>query len=119
MGATSVALGAFGAHGLEDLIEPARIENYLTGVRYQFYHSLGLLALSALLHSKSLNRASLNAAAWLWISGTLLFSGSLYLISLEEFHGLPLGLLGPVTPVGGILLICGWVAVFISARKSS
>jgi uncharacterized membrane protein YgdD (TMEM256/DUF423 family) len=111
LGATAVGLGAFGAHGLERLVGPEQIETFVTGVRYQFYHTLALGFLLALRVERS------GVIIGCWLGGMLLFSGSLYLLSLREVHGLAVGFLGPVTPIGGVLLITGWVILFIRAPR--
>ena len=114
LGALSVALGAFAAHGLEKLVTPPHLETFATGVRYQFYHTfaIGLAACLDRLHGVHHRRIRL--AVWLWTIGILLFSGSLYLLSLRELIRLPTALLGPVTPLGGLLLIGGWLTLFFS-----
>ncbi|WP_116105514.1 DUF423 domain-containing protein [Lewinella sp. IMCC34191] len=119
LGALSVGLGAFGAHGLETLVTPDRLEIFHTGVRYSFYHTFALGLAAALYPSPSVDTRRLAASVWLWLIGTLLFSGSLYLLSLREVHGLPVGFLGPVTPIGGLLLIGGWISLFFSPTKNA
>ena len=115
LGAVSVALGAFGAHGLERLVGPEQLDTFQTGVRYQFYHTLGLGMLAAL--SGRTAKARYGTIAICWILGILLFSGSLYLLSLREVHGLPVSFLGPITPMGGLLFIVGWVMLFFVTGK--
>jgi len=106
-----VLLGAFGAHTLKDLVSAARLETFETGVRYQVYHGLGLLALAALAHH---NPRVARAAPFL-IGGTAVFAGALYLL----VAGGP-SWLGAVAPVGGVLLAVGWgVAVVALARPGS
>ena len=117
LGATSVCLGAFGAHGLRALVDADALAVYETGVRYQFYHTFALALAALLVDRPWANRKRITTAAWLWIGGILLFSGSLYALGLREVHGLPVSFLGPVTPVGGLLLIGGWVALFVSPVK--
>ena len=95
---TGVALGAFGAHALKAALSPAMLEVFETGVRYQMYHGLGLLALGALPAFQSRSRAP-----GLLLAGTCVFSGSLYLLS---FTGLKW--LGAITPIGGVLMLAGW-----------
>lgn len=117
LGATSVGLGAFGAHGLRALVDTDALAVYETGVRYQFYHTFALALAALLVDGPWVSRKRIVTAAWLWIGGILLFSGSLYALGLREVHGLPVSFLGPVTPVGGLLLIGGWVALFVSPVK--
>ena len=117
LGGLSVALGAFAAHGLQRLVDPAYLVTFETGVRYQFYHTfaIGLVAAAYQLPVLSTNR--LRLAVLCWCGGLLLFSGSLYLLSLRELHGLPVSLLGPITPLGGLLLIAGWGMLLTAPRS--
>jgi uncharacterized membrane protein YgdD (TMEM256/DUF423 family) len=104
----ATALGAFGAHGLEEVLTPARLDVFETGVRYHFYHTLGLLALGVL----ALLRPSrgLRLAAKLIVAGIVIFSGSLYALTF----GAP-SALGMVTPLGGLLLMLGWALFALTA----
>ncbi len=105
-----VAFGAFGAHTLADLVTPARLATFETGVRYQVYHGLGLLALAAL----APNGRLASAAAPFLIAGTLLFTGSLYVI----VAGGP-SWFGAVAPLGGALLIVGWTVTAYRLLRSA
>jgi uncharacterized membrane protein YgdD (TMEM256/DUF423 family) len=103
LGALAVALGAFGAHALKSLLAlSGRTETFELAVRYHFYHSLVLLALAGLHHQVGETQASWSARFILL--GTLLFSGSLYLLAIFEMKVVVF-----VTPIGGILLIAGWL----------
>lgn len=97
---TGVALGAFGAHALQKTLSPAMLEVFETGVRYQMYHGLGLLALGALPAFQGVNRGR---APGLLLAGTVVFSGSLYLLSFSGVRWL-----GAITPIGGVLMLAGW-----------
>ena len=119
LGALTVGLGAFGAHGLQQLISPERLEIFETGVRYSFYHTFALGIAAALYPSPAIHSQRLTAAVWLWLTGIVLFSGSIYLLSLREVHGLPVAFLGPVTPLGGLLLIGGWISLLLSPKSST
>ncbi|KAJ2690769.1 hypothetical protein GGH99_002551 [Coemansia sp. RSA 1285] len=102
LGATGVALGAFGAHGLKKTVSDSeKIQTWATAAHYQLFHAAALLALSA-----SARRHPY--VAGLWTAGTAMFSGSIYCLVLnkEKFK-----YLGPVTPLGGILMIAGWLAL--------
>jgi uncharacterized membrane protein YgdD (TMEM256/DUF423 family) len=111
LGALGVAIGAFGAHKLHDMLEKAgRLDTFETAVRYQFYHVVALLALAALWVARPELR--LAPTAWLWTSGILLFSGSLYILC---FTGITK--LGMVAPVGGLLLLAGWLSLLPAARQ--
>lgn len=92
----AVALGAFGTHGLRDALEPGRLATFETGVRYQMYHALGLVALGAL-------PRRCWRAMWPLFAGSLLFSGSLYLLVATDR-----GWWGAVAPIGGALQLVGW-----------
>ena len=117
LGALSVGLGAFAAHGLRELVEPAQLVTFETGVRYQFYHTFAIGLAAVAYGQVGVDGKRLVTAVWLWLIGLLLFSGSLYLLSLREVHQVPVAFLGPVTPVGGLLLIGGWVALFLAPRS--
>jgi uncharacterized membrane protein YgdD (TMEM256/DUF423 family) len=104
-----VALGAFGAHALRARLEPRSLEIYETGVRYQMYHAFALLAVAWLL---SRNVPAAANAGWAFMLGTLLFSGSLYLMALTGWRWL-----GPVTPLGGAAFLAGWVLLALAAAK--
>jgi len=117
LGAIVVALGAFGAHGLRALISPEALVTYETGVRYQFYHTLAIGLLVALSGKSWINDKRLRQAAICFSVGILLFSGSLYMLALREVHGLSVGFLGPVTPLGGVSFIAGWALLFLAPRS--
>tara|TARA_A100001011_G_scaffold265629_1_gene274463 strand:- start:3884 stop:4270 length:387 start_codon:yes stop_codon:yes gene_type:complete len=108
---TSVILGAFGAHLLSDLLSADALQSFEVGVRYQFFHGMALLFLSLTPNPKKF----ISRTAMLFITGTLLFSISIYLLSLSTMYGdtgMP-AILGPVTPIGGLMLILGWVNLFV------
>lgn len=107
-GALAVALGAFGAHALADRLGEGPLETWRTATHYHLLHSVALLALA--LYGASTGRA-VAAPAWLWTAGLALFSGSLYLLVLTEQRWL-----GPVTPIGGLCLIAGWMSLFTLTR---
>lgn len=104
-----VAAGAFGAHALRSRLSPDLLAIFETGVRYQMYHALALLAASWAVTRwpGSLTTAS----GWLFVLGTLLFSGSLYALSLSGIRWL-----GAITPVGGVAFIAGWACLAWAAR---
>src|SRR5215468_409663 len=108
LGALSAALGvmagAFAAHGLRGRITPELLAVFETGARYQMYHALGLLAVAWAVGRWPTSSAAI--AGWLFVAGTVLFSGSLYLLAL----GSP-SWLGAVTPLGGLCFIAGWVVL--------
>jgi len=101
---TAVALGAFGAHTLRSRLAPEMLEVFETGVRYQMYHALALLAVAWA--TARWPMAGLGGAGWLFVAGTLLFSGSLYVLVLTGARWL-----GAVTPLGGVAFILGWIVL--------
>lgn len=107
-GGTGVALGAFGAHALRGRLEPRLLETFQTGVQYQLIHAAVLLAIALLLEQWGRSLA-LDIAAWAVVAGVLLFSGSLYGLVLTDMRWL-----GPVTPVGGVCFIAGWIALLVA-----
>ena len=116
--ATSLALlavvfGAFGAHSLKEVLEPHQIDAFETASRYQFYHALALLILG--LHADSLKSAVF--VGKLMAVGVFCFSFSIYLLSLQDYLGVNLSFLGPVTPIGGLLLIISWSLLLLKNFK--
>jgi len=107
-GASGVVLGAWGAHGLEAYLGHSNISAWSTAVLYQLIHAIALLCVGALLSINS--SRTLVAATWLIVAGVLLFSGSLYGLTL----GAPTWM-GPLTPLGGICLVCAWLALTVAA----
>ena len=108
----AVMLGAFGAHGLQEVILPERMITYETGVRYQFYHALAIVMIGTLYYFGK--KSFLRYAGWSFIAGILCFSGSLYLLSLSDILEVPAEILGPITPIGGTFFIAGWVLLFLA-----
>jgi uncharacterized membrane protein YgdD (TMEM256/DUF423 family) len=115
-GMLSIIFGAFGAHALKPLLTVDMLAVFETGVRYQFYHSLALMAV-VLLYQLSENK-KLILASRLFYAGILLFSGSLYALPLSSMGGNPIRILGAITPFGGVCFIMGWFFVFRAARTS-
>jgi uncharacterized membrane protein YgdD (TMEM256/DUF423 family) len=116
-GATGVALGAFGAHGLQQVTTDEKIlHGYHTGVEYQLYHALALVGVT-LVYERFANKW-IRWSGKLFIAGILCFSGSLYLITLLKIEGsAAIRFAGPVTPLGGVLLIAGWLCLFAGVMK--
>jgi len=106
-----IVFGAFGTHALKSHLSAEKLISFETGVRYQMYHGLGMLMLG--LNADKIKKG-LTRAFQLLLSGTILFSGSIYLLSLQVFLGEGVRLLGPVTPLGGILMIIGWLYLLVS-----
>lgn len=108
----AVVLGAFGAHGLKKLVGPDTVASYQTGVQYQMYHALALILL-AILYDR-FQSSFLNYAGWFFLFGIIFFSGSLYLMAALKAMNRPImPFIGPITPVGGLLFITGWVLLLI------
>jgi uncharacterized membrane protein YgdD (TMEM256/DUF423 family) len=107
----SVGLGAFGAHGLEGKLEPKYLETWKTGVTYQMFHATGILIVGVLLGKLPAN-ALLSWSGWLMVIGIILFSGSLYVLSLTK-----ISILGAVTPLGGVAFLAAWILMIVAAVK--
>ncbi len=113
LGFLGVALGAFGAHALKEILtENGRLDTYELAVRYHFYHALALLAVGILMDKFS--GSGFKVSASLFLIGILLFSGSLYALCLLNVTKIAL-----ITPVGGVFLLAGWATLFISVFKST
>ncbi len=103
-----VALGAFGAHGLRGRLGPDMLAVFETGVRYQMYHALAIILTSILL--ARMDGWLVRTAAWCFVAGIVLFSGSLYALALSGIT-----ILGAVTPLGGVALLAGWACLALAA----
>lgn len=102
-GALSVAIGAFGAHGLKSMLETAgRTDTFETAVKYQFYHTFAILLMGLLLQKGE--NSLLNISGWLFLAGIIVFSGSLYALCFTGIRWL-----GAITPIGGVAFIAGWL----------
>lgn len=110
--AFAVAFGAFGAHIVQDMLMPGRFEVYNTGVDYHFYHALGLLVLG-ILSMKAPGNRWFSWSGYCLITGILIFSGSLYILTLTDT-----GWLGAVTPIGGVAFILGWLFLAVGIFNS-
>jgi uncharacterized membrane protein YgdD (TMEM256/DUF423 family) len=110
-GFLGVGLGAFGAHALKARLAPDMLAVFETGVRYQMFHALALLAVGWA--CARWPGAATTASGWLFVAGTLLFSGSLYALALTGARGL-----GAVTPVGGVAFLAGWLCLAWGAWKA-
>jgi uncharacterized membrane protein YgdD (TMEM256/DUF423 family) len=110
----AVAAGAFGAHALRARLTPELLAAFETGARYQMYHALALLAVAWAAARWAPPGLSIRAAGWLFIGGTVLFSGSLYLLALTGARWL-----GAITPLGGLLFLGGWIALAAGLAKGA
>ena len=109
-GFVGVAAGAFGAHGLKARLTPELLAVFDTAARYQMIHALALLAVAWAI-GRWPGRAAV-ASGWCFVAGTLIFSGSLYLLALTGVRGL-----GAITPVGGVLFLLGWLLLALAAWR--
>lgn len=117
--AVAVVLGAFGAHALRGKLTPDQLQIFETGVRYQFYHALGLLLVGVLLII--MPHPALHRSGLLFMLGIVFFSGSIYLLSTRELLGIDSwkAILGPITPLGGLCFIAGWIMLAYSIWKNT
>ena len=113
---TAVALGALGAHTLKEILASSQLQSFETGVRYQFLHALAILLLA--LNAEKFNQ-QLKRSLSLMSIGICFFSFSIYLLSLQKTLGVSLSFLGPITPIGGLLLISAWIMLFFSIKKKA
>lgn len=107
----SVMLGAFGAHALRERLTPQLLETFETGVRYEIYHAFAILVVALVLARWPSNLVGY--AGWLFIIGTLIFSGSLYLLALTDTRWL-----GAITPLGGVAFIAGWILLAVGVWRA-
>jgi uncharacterized membrane protein YgdD (TMEM256/DUF423 family) len=108
MGFVGVSLGAFGAHGLRTRLSPEMLAIFETGVRYQMYHALALIALAAFMTRLDSRAAAI--AGWCFTAGIFIFSGSLYALALSGVT-----ILGAITPIGGLAFLAGWILLAVAA----
>lgn len=106
-GATAVAIGAFGAHGLKPHLSEYQLDIFEKGVHYQFFHTLALLGVGILAGQRP-GQKNLARAGWLFALGILFFSGSLYLLACTDILPFSVRWAGPVTPIGGLCFLAGW-----------
>lgn len=103
--AATIALGAFGAHGLKSMVDAAALDTFETGIRYQMYHGLAVLVLGL---APTIPKKIKKTVLWLFLLGILLFSGSIYLLALNAILPFNAAKIGFITPIGGLLFITGW-----------
>jgi len=114
-GMLSVILGAFGAHALKKILSVERLESFETGVRYQMYAAFFLLIVGYIL---KFDTSSQKWISLMMIVGTMLFSFSIYFLSLQDYLGANLKFLGPITPLGGLLMILSWLMLIFYFVKN-
>lgn len=111
--AIAVAFGAFGAHALKEKLSEHYLAVWETAVQYQMFHAIGLLVIGILMSSSLFGASTqLTWAGYLLLAGIIIFSGSLYILSLSG-----IGILGAITPIGGVAFIAGWIMLIIAAVK--
>lgn len=113
-GMTAVALGAFGAHALKEVLDTQQIATFETGVRYQFYHAFLLLFVG--IYNGITARKKI-VIFYLITAGIILFSGSIYLLATDTLNDFNFRTIGFVTPLGGLLLIIAWLLLFVEFLK--
>jgi uncharacterized membrane protein YgdD (TMEM256/DUF423 family) len=108
-GFLSIVLGAFGAHALKKVLSIDQLSSFETGVKYMMYHALFLLFVSS---TKMITEKQQKIVFYLTTLGTIMFSCSIFLLTTSEITGLQIKFLGPITPLGGLLLISSWTMLF-------
>ena len=109
----AVAFGAFGAHALKEKLSEKYLAIWETAVQYQMYHAIGLIVIGILMSTSIIGNVSqLSWAGYLMLAGIVIFSGSLYILSLSG-----IGILGAITPIGGVAFLAAWVLVIIAVVK--
>ena len=111
----SVILGAFGSHLLKDLLSETELSSFKTGIRYQMFHGLAILILS--LNSKKFT-IKLKTSLLLMSIGTVLFSFSIYFLSINDLLSFSMKFLGPITPIGGAILITSWIYLLLNVKNN-
>lgn len=117
LAALAVVLGAFGAHALKARLAAEQLQVFETGVKYQMYHALALILLGIIF--EKFHTPSTTYAGYFFMAGIVFFSGSLYLLASKDILGIAsFKFLGPITPIGGLCFIIGWVLLLISVLKN-
>jgi uncharacterized membrane protein YgdD (TMEM256/DUF423 family) len=116
LAAIAVILGAMAAHALKSQLEPSTLESFKTAVKFQMYHALAMLAMAGTL--KFLRDSMINWIFNFMLTGTVIFSGSIYLLTTGPLMGISFSFLGPFTPLGGMLLITSWILMAVAAIRN-
>lgn len=114
LGFISIILGAFGAHALKEVLSPNQLVSFETGVKYQMYHALFLLFLGS---TNFVSNGAKRSIYYLVLTGVILFSGSIYLLATKPLFNIDFKSIGIVTPIGGLLMILGWLVLFLNIIK--
>ena len=117
LAAIAVSFGAMGAHTLEKLLLPKSLTSWETAVRYQLIHAIVILIIA--LNDRLIAEKHTTRILNFFILGILFFSGSIYLLSTQSLTGLSVSFLGPITPIGGVLMITAWIMLFLQAVKTN
>lgn len=113
-GTLAVIFGAFGAHGLKKYLDPDQLKSFETGVKYQMYHALMLILIGVIFPFVGYSQ---NLMAWFFILGMFFFSFSIYGLVLSSARDRKMAFLGPVTPLGGLLLVMGWILFTVNVAS--
>ena len=111
----SVILGAFGTHLLKDLLSETELSSFKTGIRYQMFHGLAILILSLNINKFT---SKLKTSLLLMSIGTVLFSFSIYFLSIDNLLSFSIKFLGPITPIGGTILIISWIYLLLNVKNN-
>ncbi len=111
----AIILGAFGAHALKEILSEQKLKSFETGVRYQIYHGLAFLILGL---NNDRFSFSINRPIFLILLGVILFSSSIYFLTMQGPLGVSFKFLGPITPLGGLLMIVGWIVLLFGVVKN-
>ena len=114
LGTTAIILGAFGAHALKKVLNLEQLNTFETGVKYQMYHALFLLFVGL---SQQFSQQTKTRIFYFIVTGVVFFSGSIYLLATMNLTGIDFKKIGFITPIGGLLLIVGWILLFIDFYK--
>ena len=117
LAAIAVCFGALGAHSLEKVLSAKSLISWETAVRYQLIHAVVILVIA--LNDRLVAEKRVHRILNLLILGVLLFSGSIYFLSTQSISGISVSILGPITPIGGVLMITAWILLFLQAVKST
>lgn len=115
LAAITIALGAFGAHGLKQIVSPEVVNTFEVGIRYQMYHAFAIILLGLI----PMPNNKRNGILWNFVVGILFFSGSIYLLTLNDYLPFDAKKIGFITPIGGVLLISAWIRWAYGILKES
>jgi len=111
----AIALGAFGAHGLKKYVDAEQLKTFEVGVRYQFYQAIAFLILGFNADKIKFNLKSISTTL---LIGSIFFSGSIYLLSIAEILNISKKIIGPITPIGGLIMIIAWILFIVKLVKA-